>query len=152
MYEKKPLDYQVTSLIQLIDQTREILNRTFSTPPHRVMENLTQVSENLSQLNDQITQIEDKNNKLQALITIDQVINSSLEFKDVLRIVMDTIVALIKAERGFLMLRNRHGKLRTYIARNWEQESIHPSEFALSRTIVSRVMSNSQPVLTTNAQ
>ncbi|MCK4898696.1 MAG: hypothetical protein KAS38_07960, partial [Anaerolineales bacterium] len=60
MYEKKPLDYQVTSLIQLIDQTREILNRTFSTPPHRVMENLTQVSENLSQLNDQITQIEDK--------------------------------------------------------------------------------------------
>ena len=152
MNEKKPLDYQVTSLIRLIDQTREILNRTFSTPPHSVMENLTQVSENLSQLNDQIIHIEDKNNKLQALITIDQVINSSLEFKDVLRIVMDTIVALIKAERGFLMLRNRHGKLRTYIARNWEQESIHPSEFALSRTIVSRVMSNSQPVLTTNAQ
>lgn len=152
MDEYKAFEDRVNTLIQLTDQTSEILSKTFSTPPHLVMQNLDQLNKDLNQINDHLKQIVDKNNKLQALIKIDQVINSSLELKVVLQIVMDTIVALINAERGFLMLRNRKGKLKTYIARNWEQESIHPSEFALSRTIVTRVMTNGEPVLTTNAQ
>lgn len=152
MDENISLDIQVNNLIKLTNQTLEILRKTFSTPPHLVIQNLGELIRDLNRIQDHINQIEDKNNKLQALIKIDQVINSSLELKIVLQIVMDTIVALINAERGFLMLRNRKGKLKTYIARNWEQESIHPSEFALSRTIVSRVMAEGEPVLTTNAQ
>ena len=38
------------------------------------------------------------------------------------------------------------------IARNWEQESINASEFAISRTVINRVVNEGQPVLTTNAQ
>ena len=40
----------------------------------------------------------------------------------------------------------------THIARNWEQESINPNEFAISRTIIQRVIETGEPVLTTNAQ
>ncbi|MCI0520193.1 MAG: GAF domain-containing protein, partial [Chloroflexi bacterium] len=87
-----------------------------------------------------------------ALNDVIQAINSSLELNEVLRIVMDNMVRLTKAERGFLMLRNERGELVTHIARNWEQESIDPSEFAISRTIIDRVISEGQPVLTTNAQ
>jgi adenylate cyclase len=87
-----------------------------------------------------------------ALTDVIQAINSSLELNDVLRIVMDTIIRLTRAERGFLMLRNERGEFVTYIARNWEQESIDPKENAISRTVINRVVSDGQPVLTTNAQ
>lgn len=87
-----------------------------------------------------------------ALTDVIQAINSSLELNEVLRIVMDTIIRLTKAERGFLMLRNENGKFVNYIARNWEQESLEPSESAVSQTVINRVFSDGEPVLTTNAQ
>ncbi|MCK7520444.1 MAG: GAF domain-containing protein [Ignavibacteriales bacterium] len=65
---------------------------------------------------------------------------------------MDTIVRLTGAERGFLMLRDEHGEMQTRIARNWEQESINKSEFAISRTIIQRVIQGGEAVLTTNAR
>jgi adenylate cyclase len=89
---------------------------------------------------------------LLALADIGQVVNSSLELDEVLRIVMDTIVRLTGAERGFLMLHNERGELGIRIARNWEHESIDPSEYAISRTIVNRVITQGAAVLTTNAQ
>ncbi len=87
-----------------------------------------------------------------ALTDVIKAINSTLELDEVLRIVMDNIIRLMKAERGFLMLRDETGELVTHIARNWEQEALDPSEFAVSRTIIQRVVSEGEPVLTTNAQ
>lgn len=86
-----------------------------------------------------------------ALVDITQMINSTLELNEVLRIVMDTIVRLTGAERGFLMLRDEQGQLVTRIARNWEQETIDASEISISRTVIDRVVNESRPVLTTNA-
>jgi adenylate cyclase len=40
----------------------------------------------------------------------------------------------------------------TRVARNWEQESLAPTEFAISRTVVGRVVTSGEAVLTTNAQ
>jgi adenylate cyclase len=65
---------------------------------------------------------------------------------------MDTIVRLTGAERGFLMLKNTQGELSIRIARNWEQESLDPSDTALSRTVVNQVLHEGRPILTTNAQ
>jgi len=87
-----------------------------------------------------------------ALTDVIQAINSTLELNDVLRIVMDNIIRLMKAERGFLMLRDETDELVTHIARNWEQEALDPTEFAVSKTIIQRVVTEGQPVLTTNAQ
>ncbi len=50
------------------------------------------------------------------------------------------------------MLRDGNDELQIQIARNWEQESIDPSEFAISHTVVNRVADGGMPVLTTNAQ
>jgi adenylate cyclase len=80
------------------------------------------------------------------------VINSSLKLDDVLRIVMDTIVRLTGAERGFLMLRDDRGELAMRMARNLEQETLEDAEFAFSRTVVNHVIAECKPVLTTNAQ
>jgi PAS domain S-box-containing protein len=50
------------------------------------------------------------------------------------------------------MLRDGDGSLTIRVARNWEQESIQPSDFAISRTIVNRVIDEGVPIVTTNAQ
>lgn len=110
------------------------------------------LAENLQTLATQIEQFEDKYRDLQELAHIGQVINSSLDIQTVLQSVMDTIIRITGAERGFLMLREPNGEMSIQIARNWEQESLHPSEFAISRTVIKRVLESGEAVLTTNAQ
>lgn len=87
-----------------------------------------------------------------ALNDVIQAINSTLDTDEVLRIVMDNIIRLVKAERGFLMLRDDQGEFIIRIARNWEQESLSPTETAISRSVVRRVVAEGRPVLTTNAR
>ena len=93
-----------------------------------------------------------RTDNLAALTDIIQTINSSLQHDEVLRIVMDTIIRLTHAERGFLMLRSAKGDFNTVVARNWEQEELSDNETIVSKTVIQRVFSTGMPVLTTNAQ
>ncbi len=120
--------------------------------PSHVTDDLTELATKLSKLGLQMEGFEAEHGNLMALANIGQVINSSLELDEVLRIVMDNIVRLTRAERGYLMLRNENGEMVTRMARNWEQESIKPGEAATSRTIVQRVIESGEPIVTTNAQ
>ncbi len=131
---------------------RTALHSLRSTLPAHTLESISDIEGSLFKLSRQIGSFEEERADLLALTGISSVINSSLELDEVLRIVMDTIVRLTGAERGFLMLRDDAGEMTTRIARNWEQESINQSEFAISRTIVQRVIEEGQAVLTTNAQ
>ena len=120
--------------------------------PKNVVDDLSHLAASLSKIGLQMESFEAQHSNLLALANIGQVINSSLELDEVLRIVMDNIVRLTRAERGFLMLRNEKGEMVTRMARNWEQESIKSSEAATSRTIVQRVIESGEPIITTNAQ
>ncbi len=122
------------------------------TIPLALLENITGLAERINRVRMQANSLDEERQSLQALASISQVINSSLELDQVLQIVMDTIISLTTAERGFLMLDDGQGGLVTKIARNWEHESVEPSEFAISRTILNRVVSSRQPLLTTNAR
>ncbi len=147
------LDQHLLILSQMADQIRDTLRKSNLPVPPETVDGLSQMAGSLSRLSRQIKQKEEERHNLMALADIGQVVNSSLELSDVLRIVMDTIVRLTGAERGFLMLRDApQGELTMRIARNWEQESINASEFAISRTVINRVVNDGQPVLTTNAQ
>jgi PAS domain S-box-containing protein len=120
-------------------------------PPNTV-EELTTLTETLSKVGARLEAFEAEHGNLLALANIGQIVNSSLEIDEVLRIVMDNIVKLTRAERGFLMLRDESGQMSTRLGRNWEQESIKSGEAATSRTIVQRVIDSGKPVITTNAQ
>lgn len=113
--------------------------------------NLIHVAEQIQRTAEQVSRQQEKLKDLYALADIGQIINSSLELPEVLRIVMDTIVRLTGAERGFLMLRDDSGTLQMRIARNWEQESVQNNDFAISRTVIDRVADEGQPIVTTNA-
>jgi adenylate cyclase len=116
------------------------------------VEGIRELENSLSRISEVLIPFELRFSHLQALAGIGQVVNSTLEIDEVLQIVMDTIVRLTESERGFLMLRDESGEMQTRIARNWEQESINKSEFAISRTIIERVISEGEAVLTTNAR
>lgn len=149
------LKQQLALVSQLVEQMRADLQASGSTIPTRIHQMVLHITNNLSRLDRQMSQLEDDHNNLVALIQVGQVVNSSLELNDVLRVVMDNIIGLSGAERGFLMLREKgssYGKLVIHIARNWEKESIDSSESAISQTIIQRVVTDGNPVVTTNAQ
>jgi len=93
-----------------------------------------------------------KQSQLGALMNIGQMVNSSLGLKRVLEEVMDSLVALMRAERGFLMLREPGGELSVRIARGLDQVNLDQDEFKVSKTVVHRVAESGEPILTTNAQ
>ena len=90
---------------------------------------------------------------LRALYGVGQAVNSTLDLHDVLNQVMDHIIELTGAERGFLMLHDEStGQLEFRVARNMERETINSSSFEVSRTIVDQVATEGMAVVTTNAQ
>ena len=145
------LDQDFAQIGQLAKQVYDLQLKNRSVIPNDLSDGLQAISANLIRLSNQAAHWKEEQANLVALTEVSQVVNSSLEIDEVLRIVMDTIVRLTGAERGFLMLKDNDGQFVTRIARNWEQESLGSSEFAISRTVVSRVVSTGQPVLTTNA-
>lgn len=136
---------------QQIGKLRTLL-QGLSGMPSQAHYDLTHLETSLYQLSLETANYVEERQNLLGLTEISRVVNSSLELDDVLRIVMDTIVSLTEAERGFLMLRDEQGEMTVRVARNWEQETINLNEAAISRTVVQRVISDGQPVLTTNAQ
>ncbi|MCP5100413.1 MAG: GAF domain-containing sensor histidine kinase [Chloroflexi bacterium] len=90
--------------------------------------------------------------RLAALYEVSSRLGKTLDLKEVLNQVMDSIIQLTNAERGFLMLYEEDsGKLRSMAARNFEHETIIGQE-KISRTVIERTISSGQGVLTNNAQ
>ena len=149
---KLDLNDRILLMSKLAGQIRQEIQAARSLLTPAVFENLSNLENSLFNLSKQTSKFEEERDKLLALTDTTQAVNSSLELNEVLRIVMDTIVRLTKAERGFLMLRDTQGEMVIRIARNWEQESINSSEFAISRTVVEKVIESGDAILTTNAQ
>ena len=120
--------------------------------PPGTLEGLRQLSGTLLILRKSFEETEVERRDLRALAEIGQVVNSSLDLTTVLNEVIDTIIRITGAERAFLMLRNDQGEMETVVARNWERASLQSGENEISRTIVGRVLSHGEAILTTNAQ
>jgi PAS domain S-box-containing protein len=141
---------QVVSITQQSAKLRNSVE--FNHVPQEAVDGLKTLENSLTHISELLIPFEQRFSHLEELAGIGQVINSTLEVDEVLQIVMDTIVRMMGAERGFLMLRDERGEMISRIARNWEQESINQNEFAISRTVVQRVIDGGEPVLTTNAR
>src|SRR5947209_10458264 len=104
-------------------------------------------------LNKSITALKRERNELETLYSIARVLNSTLEFDEVLRLVMDQVISVVNAERGFLMLVNpATNELEFTIARDKRMRTTDESAFKISRSTVNRVVSTRKPLLTDDAQ
>ena len=139
-------------VVIVTQQFAKVRNSLDSTQTPEVIEGMKSLENLLERISETLIPFEQQFSHLQALAGIGQVVNSTLEIDEVLQIVMDTIVRLMGAERGFLMLRDERGEMVTRIARNWEQESINKNEFAISRTVIERVIGSGEAIVTTNAR
>lgn len=99
-----------------------------------------------------VDQLKVRESQLGALMKIGRAINSSLGKRRVLEEVMDRLIELMHAERGFLMLKRPDGTLEFEIARGIDRINLEEEVFKVSSTIVERVAATGETILTTNAQ
>jgi len=146
------MDQKLEYMKALINGMQAKLEDNEQKYPTLITEGISQLGTEVDTLRKLSKRLEEDRRSLRALAQIGQVVNSTLELDVVLQIVMDTIVRLTHAERGFLMLKDPSGMLTTRVARNWEQESLPDTELTFSSTVVNSVINNGKPLLTTNAQ
>lgn len=144
-------DFQAvhTLLLNIMDSLSEISNPVAST----AVQDLSNLTNSLQLLQSRVSaHLHTGQRQLHALVGVGHVINSSLGLERVLDEVMDTVIALMRAERGLIMLRDQHGEFPVKAARGMDHVSLEGDDFSVSKTIVHRVAGSGVPVLTTNAQ
>jgi transcriptional regulator with GAF, ATPase, and Fis domain len=85
------------------------------------------------------------------LLAINKRLNSELRLPRLLEAIMDTVIELTEAERGFLLLSRKDGTLAVKVARNIDKRSLEGEELALSRSIAERAARASAPIVTVDA-
>lgn len=124
--------------------------RNYPLPPE-TQNALETTLEKARQLPDLLSE-ESEQLRLAALYRVSHSLGSTLNLDEVLHQVMDAVIELSGAERGFLMLLDPDtGELHLRVARNMEHETLQSKE-AISRTITETVVRNGAPILTTDAQ
>jgi transcriptional regulator with GAF, ATPase, and Fis domain/serine/threonine protein kinase len=117
-------------------------------------------------LQTEVHELKDLNRRLLKLQEINKAINSELDLPRLLEKILDAVLDLMDAERGYLILlesadeANDKGDDSTgptapqesvSVARNMDRESIKNPETKISRSITAEVIRSGTPVLTTNA-
>jgi adenylate cyclase len=136
---------------QFRQQRSQLQRQGMSLPPGTLL-GLQQIRSDLESLSEAFAATHTELHRLRELSRTAEVINSTLDLDSVLNEVMDTVILLTRAERGYLMLRNPEtGALDSRVARNFEHRTLSEHEFIISSTVTAEAARTGQPVLTTNA-
>jgi len=104
-------------------------------------------------LNTSINTLKRERNELETLYDIARMLNSTLEFDEVLRLVMEQVIRFVNAERGSLALVNPvTNELDFTIALDKQGQPIDRNAYKNSRSTVNRVVQTREPLLTDDAQ
>jgi len=96
--------------------------------------------------------VNDQQARLAALYEVSSQLGSSLDLTEVLNQVMDSIITLTGAERGYIVLFDEvSGDLRLAVARNVDQQKIEGRSMELSRTVIERAVASGKGIVTNNA-
>ncbi len=143
----------VGELYQLLRTQRDILRQSGISLPPGVLSSIRSIQRDLTNLSQSAADPSNELAQLRAVAEITALVNSTLKLDTVLQTVMDTVIQLTGAERGYIVLRDEDsGQMEFRIARGLDQQTLDQSDFIVSRTIVGRVAESGEPVVTTNAQ
>ncbi len=139
---QKHLDALRSALLRLQLQSLPVETRI---PLRDAMQHLDKLSEQAVRDAEQ--------SRLEVLYRVSRMLGASLDLNEVLKQVMDAVIELTHAERGFLMLMDPDtGKLDLRAARNFEQETLESRDMEVSRTVIRNVIQTGQGLVTTDAQ
>jgi transcriptional regulator with GAF, ATPase, and Fis domain/tetratricopeptide (TPR) repeat protein len=85
------------------------------------------------------------------LARINTRLNSEFRVGRLLEMVMDAAIDITGAERGFLLIVDKHQSLKVSCARNMDKEALLPDDENYSRTVAKRAFDLTEPILTTDA-
>lgn len=87
-----------------------------------------------------------REDSLRSLLAASRAINSSLVLDDVLERVMDSVMGVTGAEKGFLMLRDEDGTLRAKVSRNIEPVALDQEMIPASRSVIEKAIATKKSV------
>jgi transcriptional regulator with GAF, ATPase, and Fis domain len=87
---------------------------------------------------------------LYRMMEINKHIISEHNLKKLLELIMDSVIEMAGAERGFLILRERES-LVIKVARNFDRESIKKPEFKVSHSVAEEVLRTGKPMISADA-
>ncbi len=91
-----------------------------------------------------------REDRLLRLVDINTMLNSELNLKKLLTLILDSVIEMTGAERGFIITR-REGETSVEVARNIDKEQVNRAESKVSSGIINSVMKEAKAVLTDSA-
>jgi len=102
---------------------------------------------------DYVEQLWNEHNGLLKLLEINLDISAEHHLPKLLDRIIDTVIDVAQAERGYLILLDKKGRLRFEVARGIEKEDLKSGRpFAVSRSITQKTINSGQAVITSNAE
>jgi PAS domain S-box-containing protein len=150
---------QVRSLHQHANQMqeslraqRETLRQQGMNLPANALDTAKLVKTSMDKLSSNVTSLMTELKQLRELANTAAIISSSLDRDEVLNQVMDTVVRITGAERGYIALRNRDtGTMEYPVRRGIDREVNEQGDLVVSSSVVNEVMASGVGVLTENA-
>lgn len=96
--------------------------------------------------------VDEEQKRLAVLYRVSHTLGSTLDLDEVLTQVMDAVIGLTGAERGFLVLSEDQLNWKLRAARNFSQETLEQKDMEVSRTVISSVMETGRGLVATDAQ
>ena len=91
--------------------------------------------------------------ELTALYEVGKELASTLDLNQLLELILDRAITLVQAERGFLVLWDEaSGDFEVAVARQFEPRKEDDAGAEISRRLIQNVLTQREPVMTTNAQ
>ncbi len=149
--ELRVLQAQLNAADEVLHKQADLLRLRRIEPPVALFEALAAAGQTLNQLASTVDASQTELEQLRSLSVTSALINSSLDVDTVLAQALDELLALTGAERGFIVLAGADGEVLDFrIARGLNTDDLKRAD--VSRTLLRRVLSTGQPMLTDNAE
>ena len=148
----KGLKQRVDEVKTLLEKQQELLRRRGITLPANAIDRLWTLRSSIDKLSVGLVDSHMKLQQLRRLADTTALVNSAQETDEVLNQVMETVIQLTQAERGYIVLRNRDtGELEFRVARGLSAEETAIGGRIVSWTIINQVVESGEPLLTVDA-
>lgn len=136
----------------LLDRQQELLRRRGISLPTVAIDHLWSLRSGIDQLGAGLVDTHMQLQQLRRLAQTTALINSPQATDEVLNQVMETVIQLTQAERGYIVLKSREtGELEFRVARGLSAEETASGGRVVSWSVINMVAESGEPLLTMNA-
>ncbi|MCY4538385.1 MAG: GAF domain-containing protein [Chloroflexi bacterium] len=148
----KELKQRTDEAKSLLEKQQALLQQRGIKLPVNAIDRLWTLRSSIDTLSVGLVDSHMKLQQLRRLADTTALINSAQETDEVLNQVMETVIQLTQAERGYIVLKSRHtGELEFTVARGLSAEETAIGGRIVSWTIINQVVESGEPLLTVNA-